>query len=44
MADAPAHFPPQIRALDDWYHVGAGVEHAADFAVDTSEIEFWFST
>lgn len=26
----------------DWYHVAAGVEHAAAFAVDTAEIEFWF--
>lgn len=26
----------------EWYHVPAGVEHAADFDVDTAEIEFWF--
>lgn len=26
----------------DWYHVPAGVEHAAEFEVETDEIEFWF--
>lgn len=26
----------------DWYHLGAGVLHAARFEVDTAEIEFWF--
>jgi len=26
----------------DWYHVPQGVEHAATFAVDSAEIEFWF--
>ena len=26
----------------DWYHVPAEVEHAADFEVDSAEIEFWF--
>ena len=26
----------------DWYHVPAGREHAAEFAQDTDEIEFWF--
>lgn len=26
----------------DWYHVPAGVEHAAAFESDTAEIEFWF--
>ena len=26
----------------DWYHVAAGVEHAARCAEDTEEIEFWF--
>ncbi len=25
-----------------WYHVPAEVEHAADFEVDTAEIELWF--
>jgi len=25
-----------------WYHVPANVEHAAEFEVDTDEIEFWF--
>jgi quercetin dioxygenase-like cupin family protein len=28
----------------EWYHVPANVEHAADFAVDSAEIEFWFET
>jgi len=27
----------------DWYHVAAGQEHAARFAVDTAEIELWFA-
>ena len=26
----------------DWYHVAAGVEHAARCEVETEEIEFWF--
>lgn len=26
----------------EWYHVPAGKEHAAEFKVDTAEIEFWF--
>ena len=26
----------------DWYHVPAGVEHAASFELDSAEIEFWF--
>ena len=26
----------------DWYHLAPNEEHAARFAVDTSEIEFWF--
>ncbi len=28
--------------VGDWYHVPAGVEHAADFEHDSDEIEFWF--
>lgn len=28
--------------IGDWYHVPAGVEHAAEFEQDTDEIEFWF--
>ena len=28
----------------DWYHVGAGVSHAARFPVETAEIEFWFKS
>ena len=27
-----------------WYHVPAGVEHAARFDVETDEIEFWFKS
>ena len=26
----------------EWYHVPEGVEHAAEFPVDTAGIEFWF--
>ena len=26
----------------EWYHVPAGVEHAARFETDSAEIEFWF--
>jgi quercetin dioxygenase-like cupin family protein len=29
--------------VGEWYHVSAGVWHAAAFAVDSAEIEFWFS-
>jgi quercetin dioxygenase-like cupin family protein len=29
-------------ATGEWYHVPAGVEHAAEFIGDTAEIEFWF--
>ena len=29
--------------IGDWYHVPAGVEHAADFEVESDEVEFWFS-
>ena len=28
----------------EWYHVPAETEHAADFTVDSAEIEFWFET
>jgi quercetin dioxygenase-like cupin family protein len=28
--------------VGDWYHVPAGVEHAAEFETDTDEIELWF--
>ena len=28
--------------IGDWYCVPAHVEHAAQFEVDTDEIEFWF--
>ena len=30
-------------AMGDWYHVPAGVEHAAFFESETDEVEFWFS-
>ncbi|UTW07813.1 cupin domain-containing protein [Pseudomonas benzenivorans] len=30
--------------VGDWYHVPAGVEHAAAFTADTDEIEFWFKS
>jgi len=30
--------------VGEWYHIPAGAEHAADFDVDTDEIEFWFHT
>ena len=28
--------------VGDWYHVPAGAEHAAEFKIETDEIEFWF--
>jgi quercetin dioxygenase-like cupin family protein len=28
--------------VGDWYFVAANEEHSARFAVETSEIEFWF--
>ena len=31
-----------IFGIGEWYHVPAGVEHAATFADDSAEIEFWF--
>lgn len=31
-----------VYGVGDWYQVPAGVEHAAEFAEDTDEIEFWF--
>ncbi len=34
----------QTISMGEWYHVPAGKEHAAEFAEDTAEIEFWFST
>jgi len=30
--------------VGDWYHVPANTEHAADFEIETDEIEFWFQT
>ena len=32
----------QRFGVGDWYHVPANVEHAAEFEVETDEIEFWF--
>ena len=32
----------QTFGVGEWYHVPAGVEHAADFPDDAAEIEFWF--
>lgn len=29
--------------VGQWYHVPANTEHAAEFATETDEIEFWFS-
>ena len=26
----------------EWYHVPANTEHAAEFKIETDEIEFWF--
>jgi quercetin dioxygenase-like cupin family protein len=34
----------QRIGVGGWYHVPANVAHAAEFAVPTSEIEFWFET
>ena len=28
--------------VGEWYHIPAEAEHAADFEVETDEIEFWF--
>jgi quercetin dioxygenase-like cupin family protein len=30
--------------VGDWYHVTRHTEHAADFEVETDEIEFWFES
>jgi quercetin dioxygenase-like cupin family protein len=30
--------------IGEWYHVPAGLEHSAQFVVETDEIEFWFHT
>lgn len=32
----------QIFDVGEWYHVPAHTVHAARFAKDTAEIEFWF--
>jgi catechol 2,3-dioxygenase-like lactoylglutathione lyase family enzyme/quercetin dioxygenase-like cupin family protein len=32
-----------IHRVGDWHHVPGGVEHAAEFAEETDEIEFWFA-
>ncbi|WP_126454132.1 cupin domain-containing protein [Sulfuriflexus mobilis] len=31
-----------IIHVGEWYHVPANTEHAAEFDVDTDEVEFWF--
>lgn len=31
-----------IVKTGEWYHVPAGIEHAAEFTEETDEIEFWF--
>ncbi len=31
-----------VYGAGEWYHVPAQVEHAAEFDVDSAEIEFWF--
>jgi len=31
-----------IVGIGEWYHVPANTEHAAEFAIETDEIEFWF--
>ncbi len=31
-------------SVGDWYHVPANMEHAADFEIETDEIEFWFES
>ena len=28
--------------VGEWYHVPANAEHAAEFEVESAEIEFWF--
>jgi quercetin dioxygenase-like cupin family protein len=33
-----------IHGVGEWYRIPAGVEHAAEFPVDSAEIEFWFET
>jgi quercetin dioxygenase-like cupin family protein len=32
----------QKIGIGQWYHVPAGVEHAAAFVIESDEIEFWF--
>lgn len=32
----------QRIAAGEWYHVPANTQHAAEFPLDTAEIEFWF--
>jgi len=36
------HGKQERYGVGDWYHVPAGVEHAADFEVESDEIEIWF--
>ncbi|AYC32126.1 cupin domain-containing protein [Pseudomonas cavernae] len=39
------HMAGEVRryGVGDWYHVPAHAEHAAEFAQETDEIEFWFT-
>ncbi|ERN42645.1 cupin domain protein [Rubidibacter lacunae KORDI 51-2] len=30
--------------VGEWYHVPAGIEHSAEFEIETDEIEFWFKS
>jgi len=32
-----------IICAGEWYHVPADTEHAAEFDIETDEIEFWFT-
>lgn len=34
----------QCIGAGDWYHVPAHTQHAAEFRIDTAEIEFWFES
>ena len=32
-----------LYGAGEWYHVPAGIDHAARFDTDSAEIEFWFT-
>jgi hypothetical protein len=44
MRDQEPPIDGKERRFGGWYHVPANVGHAAEFAVATSEVEFWFET